>query len=81
MLDTFLPHEYDDEPNILESEVRSAMKALPNNKTAGLDNIPIEFFKPPNEEIVRVFTILMQQDLEQQMLARRLENKYLHSDF
>ena len=58
MPDTFLPHEYDDEPNILESEVRSAMKALPNHKSAGLDNIPIEFFKPPNEEIVRVFTIL-----------------------
>ena len=54
MLDTFFPHEYNDEPNILESKVRSAMKALPNHNTAGLDNIPFEFFKPPNEEIVRV---------------------------
>ena len=58
MLDTLLPHEYDDKPNILESEVPSAMKAFPNHKTAGLDNIPIELFKPSNEEIVRVFTVL-----------------------
>ena len=48
----------ENEPNILEEEVRLALKKLANNKSPGVDNIPIELVKTAGENGIRIITTL-----------------------
>ena len=45
-------------PNILDEEVRLALKELANNKSPGVDNIPIELVKAAGENGIKIITIL-----------------------
>jgi len=51
----------DMEPNVLDSEVRSALKEISNGKSAGPDNIPIELLKAAEEDGIRAITTLCQK--------------------
>ena len=53
--------EYNEEPLVLESEVRWAVNELANRKSPGEDGLPIELFKAAGEEAIRVLTALCQQ--------------------
>ena len=48
----------ENEPNILEEEVRLALKELANNKSPGVDNIPIELVKAAGEDGIKIITTL-----------------------
>ena len=48
----------ENEPNILEEEVRLALKELANNKSPGVDNIPIELVKAAGENGIKIITTL-----------------------
>ena len=48
----------ENEPNILEEEVRLALKKLANNKSPGVDNIPIELVKIAGENGIKIITTL-----------------------
>ncbi|KAG1680289.1 Craniofacial development protein 2 [Nymphon striatum] len=56
--DEFEQHFFEDEPQILESEVRWAMKAVTDKKSPGSDNIPIELLKHGGKETTLVVTQL-----------------------
>ena len=53
--------DYESEPDILESEVRWAIKTLANGKTPGQDEIPIELIKELKEDSIKVLTTLCRQ--------------------
>jgi hypothetical protein len=55
-----LDDEIDVDPLGLE-EIRRAVKCLKNNKAAGADNIPAEFYKYGGEEMIRALHILISQ--------------------
>ena len=42
------------EPDILESEVEWALGSIANNKTAGVDKIPVELFKILQDDAVKI---------------------------
>ena len=48
----------ENEPNILEEEVRLALKELANNKSPGVDNIPMELVKAAGENGIKIITTL-----------------------
>ena len=54
---TYKPADYQDEPDILESEVRAAIKSLPKGKSMGVDEIP-ELLQVENDETAKVTTTL-----------------------
>ena len=56
--DIFTQTEYEDEPEVLESEVREALRQIPSGKAAGCDGIPIEMLKAGGDESVKVLTAL-----------------------
>ena len=45
MTNSFEEESWDEEPAILESEVKAALKALGRNKPAEVDGIPIELIE------------------------------------
>ena len=47
---------YQDEPEVMELEVKEAHSHIPNRKSAGCDGIPIELLKAGGEETVKVMT-------------------------
>ena len=47
---------YEDEPEVMEIEVKEALRHLSNRKSAGCDGIPIELLKAGAEEAVKVLT-------------------------
>ena len=49
------------EPDILESEVKWALKSLANNKASGGDGIPVELFKILKYDTVKVLHSICQQ--------------------
>ena len=59
--ETFEAREYEDEPQILESEVRWALKVISDDKSPGSDNIPIELVKNGGEKTVKAITGLCQK--------------------
>jgi hypothetical protein len=60
MKEDFEAEEYEREPDILESEVRKAMREVSNQKAPGVDGIPIELWKEGEEEGVQVLKALCQ---------------------
>ena len=45
-----------DEPEVMEIEVKEALRHISNRKSAGCDGIPIELLKAGGEEAVQVMT-------------------------
>ena len=54
--DTFIETVYEDEPEVLESDIKDALRHISNRKAAGSDDIPIELLKAGGEETVKVLT-------------------------
>ena len=57
----FEEKDFECEPTVTESEVRWAISELSNQKSPGVDGIPIELFKVVEEETVRALTTLLRQ--------------------
>ena len=56
--DNFVETEYEDEPEVLESEVKDALRHISNRKPAGGGDIPIELLKAAGDEAVKVLTTM-----------------------
>ena len=54
--DSFNENIYEDEPEVMEIEVKEALRHISNRKSAGCDGIPIELLKAGGEEAVKVMT-------------------------
>ena len=54
--DSFNENIYEDEPEVMEIEVKEALRHISNRKSAGCDGIPIELLKAEGEEAVKVMT-------------------------
>ena len=54
--DSFNENIYEDEPEVMEIEVKEALRHIYNRKSAGCDVIPIELLKAGGEEAVKVMT-------------------------
>ena len=54
--DAFNENIYEDEPEVMETEVKEALRHISNRKSAGCDGIPIELLKAGGEEAVKVMT-------------------------
>ena len=60
------PDDHDDvitnlEPDILESEVKSALESITTNKASGGDRIPVELFQILKDDAVKVLHSTCQQ--------------------
>ena len=51
--DIFVETGHEDEPEVLESEEKDALRHIPNRKAAGCDDIPIELLKAGGDEAVK----------------------------
>ena len=56
--DSFNENIYEDEPEVMEIEVKEALRHISNRKSAGCDGIPIELLKAGGEEAVKLMTSL-----------------------
>ena len=54
--DSFNENIYEDEPEVMETEVKEALRHISDRKSAGCDGIPIELLKAGGEEAVKVMT-------------------------
>ena len=54
--DSFNENIYENEPEVMEIEVKEAPRHMSNRKSAGCDGIPIELLKAGGEEAVKVMT-------------------------
>ena len=54
--DSFNENIYEDEPEVMEIEVKEALRHISNRKSAGCDGIPIALLKAGGEEAVKVMT-------------------------
>ena len=45
---------YEDEPDLLEIEVKEAIRHISNRKAPVCDGIPLEFLKAGSDEVIRV---------------------------
>ena len=61
MQDVFQEVPFSQEPIVTENEIKTAMRSIANEKSAGVDNIPIELFKSVGDEAVRLLTVLCQK--------------------
>ena len=58
IIDTFPETRYEDEPHILETEVKDAIKHISNRKSSGCDVIPIELLKAGGDASIKILLIL-----------------------
>ena len=49
------------EPDILECEVKWALRSITTNKASGGDGIPVELFQIPKDDVVKVLHSICQQ--------------------
>ena len=63
------------EPDILECEVKSALRTITRNKAGGGDGIPVELF-----QILKDDTLNMPANLENSAVATGLEKVSFHSN-
>ena len=66
------------EPDILEYEVKWALRSITTNKASGGDGIPVELFQILKDDAVKVLHI-MSANLENSAVATRLEKVSFHS--
>ena len=67
------------EPDILECEVRWALRSITTNKASGGDGIPVELFQTLKDDAVKVLHSICQQ-IWKTAVAEGLEKVSLHSD-
>ena len=58
IIDTFPEIRYEDEPHILETEVKDAIKHISNWKSSGCDGIPIELLKAGGDAYIKILLII-----------------------
>ena len=69
----------DVEPDILECEVKWALKSITTNKASGGDGIPVELFQILEDDAVKVLH-LISANLENSAVATGLEKVSFHSN-
>ena len=67
------------EPDILECEVKWALRSITTNKASGGDGMPVELFQILKDEAVLVLHSIYQQIWKTQQLATGLEKVSFHS--
>ena len=72
-MDSFNENIYEDEPEVMEIEVKEALRHISNRKSAGCNGIPIELLKAGGEEAVKVMTCLCNCIWKEEGMADRLE--------
>ena len=65
------------DPDVLERDVKWALRSIAVNKASGCDEIPAELFKPLKEEAIKVLHSYVSKS-EHSALATRLEKVYPH---
>ena len=68
------------EPDILECEVKWALRNITTNKASGGDGIPVELFQILKDDAVKVLHSMCQQNLENSSVATGLEKVSFHSN-
>ena len=68
------------EPDILECEVKRALRSITMNKARGGDGIPVELFQILKDDAVKVNKINMPAGLENSTVATGLEKVSVHSN-
>ena len=68
------------EPDILECEVKWALKSITTNKASGGDGIPVELFQILKDDAVKSAALNMPANLENSALATGLEKVSFHSN-
>ena len=68
------------EPDILDSEVKWALKSMSNNKANGGDGIPVELFKILKHDTVMMLHSICQASLENSAVSRGLEKISVHAN-
>ena len=67
------------EPDILECELKTALRSITTNKASGGDGIPVELFQILKDNPVKVLQLNMPANLENSAVATGLEKVSLHS--
>ena len=68
------------EPDILECEVKWALKSINTNRASGGDGIPVELFQILKDDAVKVLALNMSANLENSAVATGLEKVSFHSN-
>ena len=68
------------EPDILECEVKWALRSIATNKASGCDGIPIELFQILKDDAVKGAALNMPANLENSAVATGLEKVSFHSN-
>lgn len=58
--DHYIPEDFTPEPQVTFEEVKAALKSLPNQKSPGIDEIPIELIKAAGKPVLMQLTRLCQ---------------------
>ena len=66
------------EPDILECEVKWALQSITTNKASEGDGIPVELFQILNNDAAKSVSLNMSANLENSVVATRLENVSFH---
>ena len=66
------------EPDILECEVKLALRNITTNKVNGCDGIPAELFQMLKDDAVKVLHLICQQIWKTQQWPQGLENVSFH---
>ena len=68
------------EPDILECDVKSALRTITRNKAGGGDGIPVELFQILKDDAVESAALNMPANLENSVVATGLEKVSFHSN-
>ena len=68
------------EPDIVECEVKWALRSITTNKASGGDGIPAELFKKPKKQCCESAALNMPANLENSAEATGLEKVSFHSN-
>ena len=68
------------EPEILECEVKWALRSLTTNKANGGNGIPVELFQILKDDAVKVLHSICSANLENSAVTRGLEKVSFHSN-
>ena len=68
------------QPDILECEVKRALKSINTSKASGGDGIPVELFQILKDDAVKVLHSIMPANLENSAVATGMEKVSFHSN-